>query len=382
MEKIRIIIFTIILFIGEWWNYAAFGAETINPGDLYAKSALLMDGDSKRVLYEKNGYEKMPMASTTKILTCIVALENSNPDDVVKFSTYASAMPKVKLGAMPGEEFYMKDLLMSLMLESHNDTAVAIAESVAGSTEKFANMMNERAKSMGAFNSNFVTPNGLDDDNHYTTAYDLALITSEAIKNEEFVKIINTPSHSFSSINNNTSFSVSNKDAFLQMMDGAIGVKTGFTGKAGYCFVGAVKKNEKTFISVVLASGWPPSKQYKWKDTVKIMRYGCANYEYKNIFTGDKDYKSIPVRNGVKKEVEVMVTGKCDALVSDSDRIRYEYVVEEELEAPVNIGEKAGELIIYINDVEYCKLNIVTKTSSKEIDFKYSFMLILKKFII
>lgn len=378
MKKIRLYLLVIIFIFGGG-EYNAYAMEKINPNDLFAKSALLMDGDSKRVLYEKNGYEKMPMASTTKILTCIVALENSNPDDLVRFSDYASSMPKVKLGALPGEEFYMKDLLYSLMLESHNDTAVAIAESVGGSVENFAKMMNDRAISMGALQSNFVTPNGLDDDNHYTTAYDLALITSEAIKNEEFIKIINTPYHNFTSKKNNT-YVVRNKDAFLQMMEGAIGVKTGFTGRAGYCFVGAVKKDGKTFISVVLASGWPPSKQYKWKDTIKIMSYGCANYEYRSIFAGNMNYKRVHVKNGINEEVEVMVTGRCDALVCDSDRIRYEYNVAEELSAPVNIGEKAGELIIYINEIEYCRLNIVTKTSSKEIDFKYSFMLVLKEF--
>ena len=156
----------------------------------------------------------------------------------------------------------MRDMLYSLMLESHNDTAVAIAESIAGDTLSFANMMNERAKQIGAKNTNFVTPNGLDAEQHYTTAYDLALIAAEAVKNEEFLKIVNTPSHSFQDIDGKRQYAAGNKDAFLSMMNGAIGIKTGFTGNAGYCFVGALKRDNRTFISVVLASGWPPNKSF------------------------------------------------------------------------------------------------------------------------
>lgn len=159
--------------------------------------------------------------------------------------------------------------------------------------------MNKRAKKIGAVNTNFVTANGLDDPMHYnTTAYDLAIIAAEAIKNEEFVKIINTSSHSFTDLDSKCSFTVNNKDAFLGMMDGAIGIKTGFTGNAGYCFVGAVKKNNKTLISVVLASGWPPSKTYKWKDTVKLIKYVINNYEYRVIFSGINMYKNVSVKVG------------------------------------------------------------------------------------
>lgn len=358
--------------------------EKINENDLYAKSAILIDADSKRVLYQKNGYEKRAMASTTKIMTCLLALENSNPDDVVEFSSYAASRPQVKLGAGSGSKFYMKDMLYSLMLESHNDTAVAIAESIAGSTLDFANMMNERAKSIGAVNTNFVTPNGLDDPMHYTTAYDLALIAAEAIKNEKFLEIVNQKSHTFTEIDGKGSYGVYNKDAFLEMMDGAIGIKTGFTGNAGYCFVGALKRDNRTFISVVLASGWPPSKTYKWKDTVKLMKYGIENYNYRVVFDGISEYKKLRVKEGQKACVGTYIEGNVSTLLSDWDMVEYVYDLpsDGELKAPVQKNQVVGRLHIMINGEEFTCLDICAKESVKEIDMEYSFMVVLKKFLL
>lgn len=356
----------------------------ISENDLYAKSAILIDADSKRVLYEKNGYEKMAMASTTKIMTCLIAIENAAGDDIVEFSSNASSMPKVKLGANAGSKFKMSDMLYSLMLESHNDTAVAIAESISGSTENFAILMNKRAKEIGVSNTNFVTPNGLDDPMHYTTAYDMAIIAAEAIKNEKFLEIVNTKSHSFSDIEGKCNYTVNNKDAFLGMLDGAIGVKTGFTGNAGYCFVGAVRRNNKTFISVVLASGWPPSKSYKWKDTVKLMKYGLDNYEYRVLFSGIELYKKISIENGTKEYINTYISGECQALVSDKDIIEYVYddIRNKKIEAPVKKGQVLGYMRVMINDTEYAKYKICASNDVKKIDIKYSLRVVLKKILI
>ena len=360
-----------------------YAAEEIRANDLYAKSAILIDADSKRVLYEKNGYEKMAMASTTKIMTCLIALENSKEEDIVEFSTKACSMPKVKLGAVNGRKFRMHDMLYSLMLESHNVTAVAIAEAVAGSTENFAVLMNKRAREIGAVNTNFVTPNGLDDELHYTTAYDMAIIAAEAIKNEKFLEIVNTCSHSFSDIEGKCSYSVYNKDAFLEMIEGAIGIKTGFTGNAGYCFVGAVRRNNKTFISVVLASGWPPSKTYKWKDTVKLMNYGFDNYEYRVLFSGIDLYKNILVENGIEDNVNTYISGECQALVSDKDVIEYVYddISEKKICAPVREGQILGYMRIMINKKEFAKYKICASKNVKKIDIRYSFMVVFKRLL-
>lgn len=250
---------------------------------LFSKYSCLIDASTKEILYQKDCFNKVPNASTTKILTCIVALENGNLDDVVTASQYAASMPDVQLNMKPAEQFYLKDLLYSLMLESHNDTAVAIAEHIGGSVENFAKMMNDKASLLGCKNSNFVTPNGLDDDNHYTCSYDLCLIAAYALNNDTFRQIISTPAINISNVDNKTTYSLNNKDRFLTMYEGALGIKTGFTSKAGYCFVGAANINSKTYISCVLACGWPPDKNKKWQDTVALMNYAKNNLNNDDI---------------------------------------------------------------------------------------------------
>lgn len=343
-------LFVIICMIGVCLAQRVYGDEDMQ---LNAKSAVLIDAENGRILYGKNEREKLPMASTTKIMTCIIAIENGKMDDVVEVSDYAASMPDVQLNINKGEKYYLKDLLYSLMLESHNDTAVAIAEHIGGSVEGFAGMMNEKAYSIGAFDTHFVTPNGLDSDEHYSTAYDMALIASYALENDTFMEVINTPSHTFSDIDGKRSFTVNNKDAFLGMMDGAVGVKTGFTGNAGYCFVGAVYKDDKKFVSAVLASGWPPHKTYKWQDTIKLMNYGNDNYEHRKIFDGSEYYREIQVDDGIDDNVGVYSYGYEDILVSDKDIIEVKEVLNEKISAPVKKNQVVGKLVIKINSEKY-----------------------------
>ena len=288
---------------------AAAGSQAEVPAELqslYAQSAVLIDGDSGRVLFSKNGNEQKPMASTTKIMTCILALELGNMEDTATASSYAASMPQVHLGVSNGEEFKLKDLLYSLMLESHNDAAVVIAEHIGGSVEGFAALMNEKAKELGCENTYFITPNGLDAQDetgeHSTTAEDLAHIMKYCImdspKKDEFLEITQTVSYTFTDLAGNRSFSCNNHNAFLRMMDGALSGKTGFTGKAGYCYVGALKRDGKTFIVALLACGWPNNKTYKWSDTKKLMTYGLENYEYRQVWE-DQEIPDILVEDGI-----------------------------------------------------------------------------------
>jgi D-alanyl-D-alanine carboxypeptidase (penicillin-binding protein 5/6) len=343
---------------------------------LNALSALLLDASNNRVLYEENGYDEMPMASTTKIMTCIVTLEHSKPDEIVTVSDYAAKMPDVQLNIKANEQFYIKDLLYSLMLESHNDVAVAIAEHVGGSVEGFATMMNDKARSLGCKNTNFVTPNGLDAEGHYTTAHDLAVIASYAIKNDKFIEITNTSTYQFKEISKGKGFSVSNKNRFLYMMDGAIGVKTGFTGDAGYCFVGAVKRLDRTLISVVLACGWPPSKNLKWSDTKKLMNYGIENFKLRQIYD-DKQLEPLFVKDGQKKNEVLSMNGDISLLMSDNEIVDIEYDMPKVLEAPVEKGCVIGHAKYYINHVLYTEIPIYTTESIKKIDYSYCLKKIL-----
>ncbi len=353
-----------------------YGSDKQPKLTLNAISACLVDADTGRVLYGKNENEVRAMASTTKIMTLIILLENAKPDDVVTVSSNAARQPDVQLNINTGEQYILKDLIYSLMLESHNDVAVALAEHVGGSVEGFAEMMNAKAKELGLTNTYFITPNGLDAEDefgrHSTTAAELAQIASYAIKNEEFVEIVTTKSHTFSEVSGKRSFTVNNKNLFLDMMNGAIGIKTGYTGEAGYCFVGAVKQDSRTFISVVLGSGWPPNKTYKWTDTQKLMQLGIDNYFSNVIF--DEEFKTtLPVAGGTKTEVEIGAQGYVSLLTSDYDEIKVYYEHKKSLTAPVYINEVVGHILITVNGVVYEKIDIKTKEEIKAKDYNYFF---------
>ena len=342
--------------------------------DLLATSAILVDGDNGRVLYEKNGYEERAMASTTKIMTLLVALQYGNLEDQVEVSAYAASMPDVQLNIRKGESYYLKDLLYSLMLESHNDTAVAIAEHIGGSVEGFAELMNQMAYDIGAYHTHFVTPNGLDDDNHYSTAYDLALIARQAIEIPAFIEITNTKSYSFTDVAGNRSFTVNNHNAFLNMYSGAIGVKTGFTGNAGYCFVGAVERDGHKLIAVVLACGWPPHKTYKWKDMKTLFDYGFSNYNLETVYEPQPQAVAVYIENGIETNMCYGYTEDSIALyMKQGETVNYVWNVPESIEAPVRAGETIGSVDIMINGNFYRRVFVRADRTVQPITFQYIF---------
>lgn len=350
----------------------------LKSNELYALSACLMDADSGRVLYDKNADEVRAMASTTKIMTLIVALEYANENDIVTVSPYAASMPDVQLNIRAGEQYRLGDLYYAMMLESFNDVAVTIAEYIGecyalnqddrtANTDikarsyddskkyvrTFAKLMNEKAKELGCENTYFITPNGLDaeDENgkHSTTAKELAVIASYAIKNERFNDIIGTRQYSFCEVNGTRNCSAYNKDAFLNQMNGAFGIKTGFTGNAGYCFVGALKSDGRTFISVVLGSGWPSNRTYKWKDTRKLMEYGINNFFPRTVFSTIEDYKDVRVKDGMEESTSTCIKGDLSLILCETDDVRVVYELEDYIDAPVNVGDVVGKAIIYVN---------------------------------
>ena len=353
---------------------------------LYALSAVLLDATNNRILYEKNADQIMPMASTTKIMTAIIALESGNMDDVVTVSKKAASMPKVHLGMREGEQYYLKDLMKSLMLESHNDSAVAIAEHIGQSVEGFAQMMNQKARDLGCSQTFFITPNGLDAEidgkQHSTTAYELAKIAAYAIQNPKFDELIATRSASFNELTTQRSFSVHNKDRFLDMMSGAIGIKTGFTNKAGYCFVGAIERDGIKLVSVVLASGWPPHKNYKWTDTKALMNYGIDNYRYRNI-EQEEIPNSLAVSGGIEDETKLyMEKEEISCLLADWDKVKTECEMKDCVTAPVQKNEIVGYEKIYINDEVYKVFPIKVKNSVGKYTYRYCLDKVLKCYIL
>ncbi len=331
---------------------------------LKALSAALIDGDTGRVLYGKNEHEVRPMASTTKIMTCILALEEGNMEDVVEASANAASQPQVRLGVRTGETFYLKDLLYALMLESYNDAAVMIAEHIGGSVEGFGEKMNRKARELGCENTFFITPNGLDaaaeqEDGttkaHSTTAAELALIMAYCVEkspaSQEFLKITQTQNYSFADTAGKRSFSCVNHNALLSSMEGMISGKTGFTSGAGYSYVGAVESEGRTFIIAILGCGWPPHKTYKWADAVALIRYGKEHCHLRNIYQ-QVPLPEIPVEGGIYWQEGqndpgyVTLTApepeEQEFLLGDWEEVSVRLVLPKELKAPVREGQQVG----------------------------------------
>ena len=219
-----------------------------------AESAILIEASTGRVLYEQNAYQQMPMASTTKIMTAIIALENCDVDETVVVGQNASGVEGSSIWLSVGETMTLSDMLFGLMLASGNDAAVAIAEHVAGSVEDFTVLMNKKAQDIGAYNTNFVNPNGLPADGHYTTAYDLALISAYAMQNVYFCEIVKTQYKTISWEGHEWNRVVKNKNKIIWNYDGGNGIKTGYTDDAGRCLCAAANRDGMQLVSVVLSA--------------------------------------------------------------------------------------------------------------------------------
>ena len=352
---------------------AAAARQESEPNQLFATAACLMDGDTGRVLFGKRETDPMAMASTTKIMTCILALENGGEQAVATASAQAAAAPKVHLGVYEGEQFLLGDLLYSLMLESHNDAAVMIAETIGGSIEGFAALMNEKAAAIGCTDTHFVTPNGLDASDaggdHHTTAADLARIMRYCIKTSpkatEFLAVTQTRSYTFWDLEKKNMFNCCNHNALLDQMEGAISGKTGFTAKAGYCYTGALERDGKCLIVTLLACGWPNHKNYKWADAAKLLNYGLESYTYRDVLDHSWKPGRIEVTDGVydgllqtKSSASLtLVSPALDparslpVLLKETEITEKDIFLPELIEAPVKKGEKVGSMTYSIDGI-------------------------------
>ncbi len=347
--------------------------ETTVSGEvssLYSKSCALMDGDSGRVLYGKEEQNAMANASTTKIMTCILALEYAEEGLIAEVSQNAASQPKVHLGMSRGQQFYVKDLLYGLMLESYNDCAVAIAEAVSGTVEEFARLMNEKATELGCRDTYFITPNGLDaqDENgiHHTTAEDLCRIMKycawDSPKSAEFLSITQTANYTITSLDQK-SYTATNKNAFLSMMDGVISGKTGFTADAGYCYVAALESEGRKFCIALLACGWPNNKTYKWSDARKLFSYAIENFAYVDV-PRELALPKIAVEDARRKErglldwnQEISISPVADYekiparyLLPVGAEITCRYSLNTQLCAPVSSSDIVGNIIYYAGE--------------------------------
>lgn len=313
----------------------------------HARSAVVMEVNSGRILYQKNMSEKLPMASTTKIMTTLVAVESDRLNEIVTVSKRASYVEGSSIYLKEGEKHSLEDLLYAIMLRSGNDAATAVAEHLGGSVENFAAIMNAKAREIGAYDTQFVNPHGLDAEGHYTTAYDLALITAYALKNEKFAEIVSTKKKTIKGPPDvNWDRIMVNKNKMLWQFEGGDGVKTGFTRKSGRCLVSSATRNGMKLVTVVLNCG------PMWEDSSALLEYGFKNYSYEKIVNKENVHKIVEVKNGKEKFVSVKPTEDyyLPLRQDEKDNIRMESNVEEKANAPIYKGDNAGNLNIYVND--------------------------------
>lgn len=253
-------------------------SSDVSTLNLNARSCIVLDRTSKKVLYGKNQYHKVKMASTTKIMTATVIIENCDLNQTVEISKKAAGTGGSRLGLKTGDKITIRDLLYGLMLRSGNDAAVALAETASGSIQGFSELMNQKATELGLTNTHFESPHGLDSDGHYTTAYELALLSDYALQNPTFLQIVGTKNYTISI--NGYPKTLSNTNELLGNLNGIYGIKTGFTNGANRCLVTACKRNDMDIICVALGCD---TKKFRTQDSIKLIEYTFKNFEYVNI---------------------------------------------------------------------------------------------------
>ena len=362
---------TIIMVVVMLFSTTAFAESDVM--NLSCKSALLMDFATGTVLYENNAHEKMPMASVTKIMTMLLAMEaidsgKMDYDDMITGSAYAKSMGGSTIFLDEGEALSVSDILKGIAVASGNDAAVAMAEHIAGSAPAFVEMMNKRAAELGMKNTNFVNCNGLDAEGHYSTAYDIALMSRELLKHPDIHKFTTIWMDSL----RNGEFTLSNTNKLVRFYDGCTGLKTGSTDKALFCISATAKRNDLHLISVIMAA--PTSKQ-RQADASSLLNYGFSNYSAKNIVKKGENVKDIKIDKGTEKSCTLVCENDITSLSKKGEDKKYrkEYVLKKSIKAPVKKGDKAGELVCYDGKTEVGRTNLLFDKSIKKMTVTYSY---------
>lgn len=339
------------------------------------KAMAVYEGNSGTLLYQKNAYDHLAIASTTKIITCIVAIENYvDLDKKVNVSDKAVGIEGTSIYLKKGEVIKFKDLLYGLMLASGNDCAVAIAEEVAGD-ENFVAMMNDYAKRCGAYNTHFVNPHGLDADGHYSCAADMAVMTSKALDNPIFKEIVSTKYHSIEPTNVYQKRFLKHKNRILFNDENCVGVKTGFTDNAGRCLVSASEKDGMRVVSVVL------NCQPMFEECARLDKLAYNEYCYKQFVVPYTYVGTTYVEKGEKDEVGLSTTREFSTLIKrcDEELFRVEYNIPETMTAPVELNQEVGSVKVYKKDEEIYSAPLYTIDNIKNIDFRYMMDNIINK---
>ena len=361
-------------------------ANISDEPNINSRAAIVYDRHSKKILYEKNKDQKRAMASTTKIMTAIIVLEKADLSDIVEVSSKAARTGGSRLGLIAGDKITIRDLLYGLMLKSGNDSAIALAEKMCGNVEKFADLMNSKAKELKLENTNFITPHGLDKEEHYTTALELAKITDYALNIEEFRNIVKIKTYNVK-INGKIK-TISNTNELLGNLSGVYGVKTGFTNNAGRCLVTSVKRGELDIICVVLGAD---TKKFRTIDSIKLIEYAFNKFkiidtknmiEYEFKKWKDMNEKLININKGEYNNIDCYLESldNYKYVINKDDEKKVEVKIECEyyIEAPISKEQEIGNLSIYIGKEKILNLKILTlKEVRRKKIFRYYLELIL-----
>jgi D-alanyl-D-alanine carboxypeptidase (penicillin-binding protein 5/6) len=342
--------------------------------DVSAPSAVVMEASTGRVLFEKDAHVKMPMASTTKVMTAIVALEYGNPNDVVTVSQNASGIEGSSIWLSVGEKMTLSDMLYGLMLASGNDAAVAIAEHVGGSLDGFVDLMNKKAQDIGAYNTHFANPNGLPADGHYTTAYDLALICAYAMQNENFREIVKTQYKTLPWEGHEWDRVVKNKNKILWNYEGGNGIKTGYTKEAGRCLTAAAQRDGMQLVSVVLCA---PDM---FGDCMALMDYGFNNYKNRVIMETGELVGEVAVEEGMEESFSVYTDKDIMYPMTDAEyeQIKRSVHLEEKIKAPVSKGQLVGTIDLWLGENRLYSVELKSDYQIGENSYEFNLNRLLK----
>lgn len=342
-------------------------ADTSNL-DVNARSAIILDRVSKKVLYGKNEFNKVKMASTTKIMTATVIIENCDLNQTIEISKKAAGTGGSRLGLKSGDKISIRDLLYGLMLCSGNDAAVALAESCSGSIQEFSNLMNNKARKLGLNNSHFESPHGLDSDNHYTTAYELAILSDYALKNSTFFNIVGTKTYTVTI--NGYPKNISNTNELLGNLLGVYGIKTGFTNGANRCLVTACKRDNMDIICVVLGCD---TKKFRTSDSIKLIEYAFKNFEYVNIEERiNQEFEKWKIENinnfninkGTSSKLEIKYSNLEAPFIpikkTDIPSININIYVDQNPDAPIYENAIIGEIEVFSGSDYIVRSNVIS----------------------
>ena len=375
MKKVvsKVIIFALVITSIFSYNIEESKAEV----SLSATSAILIEADSGRVLYEQNAFEQLPMASTTKIMTAILAIENCDLDENVVVGENASGVEGSSIWLSVGENMSLSDMLFGLMLASGNDAAVAIAEHVAGSVDDFVIMMNQKAEEIGAYNTHYANPNGLPADDHYTTAYDLALISAYAMQNDYFCEIVKTQYKTITWEGHEWDRVVKNKNKILWNYEGGNGIKTGYTDDAGRCLCSAAERDGMQLIAVVL------NAPDMFTDCMSMLDYGFENYSNQLIIESGEYIGDVTVEQGVEESFPVYTQQDVYYPMTDEEyqQLEKRVYVESSIEAPILADQQVGYIDIWLGSNKIYSENLTASYAIGENSYSFNLRKILNRWI-